>query len=223
MVRQDFHGPMFDVVPHAIFWRPILYFTTVLRQDEDDLDEYKAAFFRIGNRISYDLRCYAGHPNNTTTMYLPFEVDQTEEIDSTIATVVESMAIPQSAIAWKRGDSVNPGVLNRQKTDRLREPEARILALKIASERAGRSASTEEIKDAVSALIPLTETDLRVSPSRGEPLWRQIVGNVISHRNSPNSPFLREHAVRTKNGLTVTAVGIRYLNNLGFSSRPPRA
>lgn len=52
----------FEVAPHAIFWRPLAYFTMQTHKDNDDLDEFEGASFMIGNEISFDLRKYAGQP-----------------------------------------------------------------------------------------------------------------------------------------------------------------
>ena len=56
--------------------------------------------------------------------------------------------------------------------DRLREPEARILALRIAASRPNREADTSFIKDRVPDYIALTELDLQPSNTRGgEAVW----------------------------------------------------
>lgn len=101
--------------------------------------------------------------------------------------------------------------------DRLREPEARILALRIAASRPNREAETDYIKDRVPDYIELTELDLKPSDTRGgEPLWRQIVGNVISHQNQSTSIFTMGYAVRLPDGIRVTDSGVAYLARLGF-------
>lgn len=101
--------------------------------------------------------------------------------------------------------------------DRLREPEARILALRIAASRPNREAETEFIKDCVPDYITLTELDLKPSDTRGgEPVWRQIVGNVVSHQSQSTSIFTKGYAVRLPDGIRVTDAGISYLAKLGF-------
>ena len=101
--------------------------------------------------------------------------------------------------------------------DRLREPEARILALRIAASRPNREASTTYIKDHVSDYIELTPIDLEPSPTRQhEQRWQQIVGNVVSHHDTSTSIFVRGFADRTDDGLRVTDAGVAYLAKLGF-------
>jgi hypothetical protein len=101
--------------------------------------------------------------------------------------------------------------------DRLREPEARILALRIAASRPNRDASTTYIKDHIQDYIELTDTDLKPSPTRiQEERWQQIVGNVISHINTTTSIFNRGFAERTDDGIKVTDLGLKHLAKLGF-------
>jgi hypothetical protein len=207
----------YDVTPQAIFWRALKYFTIVIRNGEDGLDEYRAASFSINNDIRFDLRTYAGHPEFTVTLYLPADVKDKAEISRVIKIVIKEMVIPNSAIAWRRGEPITYGQLKRPQGDRLRETEARILALKIAAQQPNRTATTQFIKREVQKYIELSEIDRRRSPSRGsEALWRQIVGNVVSHQDTPAGPFKKGYATRTPNGLSVTEKGMAYLNSMGF-------
>jgi hypothetical protein len=101
--------------------------------------------------------------------------------------------------------------------DRLREPEARILALRIAASRPRREAETEYIKDRVPDYITLAELDLKPSNTRGgEPKWRQIVGNVVSHQDQSTSIFTKGYAQRMPDGIRVTDAGVAYLAKMGF-------
>ena len=216
-IKVSKYEPDYDVTPQAIFWRILKYFTVSVRIDEDNLDEFEAASFTSGNDIRFDLRTYAGHPKFTVTLYLPSYVKDEEEISRAIRTVIKEMVIPKSAVAWQRGEPFTYGDLRRQRGDRLREPEARILALKIAAQRPNRTASTQFIKREVPKYTELSELDLRRSTTRGnEAMWQQIVGNVISHQETPAGPFKKGYAVRTADGLSVTDKGIAYLNSMGF-------
>lgn len=101
--------------------------------------------------------------------------------------------------------------------DRLREPEARILALRIAASQPNREASTTYIKDHIQDYIALTPNDLKPSPTRPqEQRWQQITGNVISHSNTSTSIFTRGFAERTADGIRVTDLGVKHLAKLGF-------
>ena len=218
MVRAEQFAPDYDVVPQAIFCRPLHYFTTMVRQGEDDLDTFEAASFVIGNFARFDLRTYRGHPNFTVTMYLPFAIELLEEIQRSIRRVISELAVPQHAVAWRRGQTYQFGDLERSKRDRIREPEARVLALKIAAKCMNHTATTEYIKDNVPNYVELSDEDRLPSRSRAnEQRWQQIVGNVISHRETPRGPFEMGYAMRTDDGLAVTAEGLAYLNSIGFS------
>jgi hypothetical protein len=216
-IKVSVYAPDCDVIPHAIFWRALKYFTIIIRSGEDGLDEFKAASFSIGNDIRFDLRTYAGHPEFTVTLYLPADVKDQREISRVIKIVIKQMLIPKNAVAWQRGDQFTYGELKRPKGDRLREPEARMLALKIAAQQPNRTASTKLIKREVPKYTELSDFDLRQSESRSkEALWQQIVGNVISHQDTPAGPFKKGYATRTPNGLSVTEKGMDYLNSIGF-------
>ena len=206
-----------DVVPQAIFWRPLKYFAVSISEGEDGLDVFQVASFVIGNDIRFDLRTYRKHHRFTVTLYLPDELENEAEISRVIEIVIKELVVPKDAVAWQRGEAFEFGQLKRPKTDRLREAEARILALKIASLRPDRTASTKEIKREVPSYIELSPRDLAQSASRpSEKMWQQIVGNVISHKGSPSGPFLNGYARRTRNGLSVTDDGMDYLKSMGF-------
>src|ERR1051325_7398163 len=133
MIRPTPLGLEGDVLPQAIFWRPLLYFATSYREDEDGLDGFRVVTFTIDNGLSFDLRTYNGHPYQTVTVYLPFKMQTEDEIAPAIESVITETALPKLAVAWQRGWEFEFGSFRRQESDRLREPEARILALKIAA------------------------------------------------------------------------------------------
>ena len=100
---------------------------------------------------------------------------------------------------------------------KLREPEARILALQIAAKLPGHEATTTQIKERIPDYRDLTPADLAPSPTRaGERIWQQIVGNVVSHQNTQTSLFVRGLAVRTRNGIRVTEKGLAFLQGKGL-------
>lgn len=217
MLRISHIGLETDVAPQAIFWRPLIYFTTEIRESEDNLDHYKAVTFSIDNKLSFDLRNYRGHPENTVTVYFSLEMQAVDQIVAAVATVAEETSLPKYAVAWRRGWEFEYGALRRQDADRLREPEARILALKIAGLSPKYSASTEHIKREVPRYYPLSDADRQPSPSRkSEARWQQIVGNVISHQKSFSSLFSNGLAIRTFDGISVTPQGLDYLKSIGF-------
>jgi hypothetical protein len=218
-IKQSTFEPDYDVVPHAIFWRPLCYFTMVIRDSEDDLDLYQGASFVIGNEIKFDLRVYRGHPEVTVTLYLPDGIDDERRITETIDIVIRAMFIPLTAVAWRRGGEFQYGHLTRPNQDRLREHEARILVLKIAAQQPRRAASTAFLKKELPKYFQLSSHDMVRSPSRPrEYLWQQVIGNVVSHQKTREGPFVKGLATRTSDGLMVTKKGLAYLNSMGFNA-----
>jgi hypothetical protein len=218
-VRILKYEPDCDVIPQAIIWRSLKYFTVTIRDGEDGLDKFKAASFAIGNDIRFDLRVYRGHPELTVTLYLPEDVSDQKRVTEIIDTVIREMVIPMTAIAWRRGQTFEIGApLERPKGDRLHEGEARVLVLKIAAQQPKRAASTQFLKKEVPKYIELSPLDRAPSKSRvREQVWQQIVGNVISHNKVRTGPFAMGFAVKTADGIAVTPRGMAYLNSIGFS------
>lgn len=205
------------VEPQAIAWRPIIEFSTCLYEGQDALDHYIGASFSYGNSFHFDIRVYREHPQDTCTFYLPIEYKSLSDIRIGIREITSHLALPGYAFAWRRGEPFEYGTLRRQENDRLRESEARILALKIAALSRDRFASTEHIKSQIPKYYPLSPRDLLPSPTRApEPRWEQIVRNVISHRSNPHGPFEKGYAEKISDGIRVTEDGILYLKSIGF-------
>ena len=98
---------------------------------------------------------------------------------------------------------------------RLREPEARILAIRIAATMPNNEITTKRLKELVRDYIVFTPIDLEPSDSRGnECKWQQVVGNIVSHQSTGTSIFTRGYAIRTADGLIVTDAGIEFLETL---------
>jgi len=95
------YEPAYDVIPQAIIWRPLRYFTLTIREGQDDLDHFKGASFAIGNDIQFDLRVYRGHPypEFTVTLFLPEDVSDEKRVTEILNTIIKEMVIPISAVA----------------------------------------------------------------------------------------------------------------------------
>ncbi len=221
-VRILQYEPDTDVIPQAIIWRSLKYCTLVIRAGEDDLDAYKGASFAIGNDIRFDLRVYQGHIHAevTVTLYLPEDVQDEERIVEIVSTVIAEMAIPVSAIAWRRGQEFQFGKLERSPEDRLREREARLLVLKIAASQPERSATVRKLHEEVPNYFDLSLADRKPSVSRtNEEMWQIVIRNsVSSHTGGGQSIFAQGWAEKIPGGLKVTRQGMNYLNSIGFSA-----
>jgi hypothetical protein len=217
MITQRKHhlGP--DVSPQAIFWRPIHYFSNVVMDDEDELDNFKFVSFALDNHV-FDLRVYLQHPNMTVTLYLPIDIVSDESVRSKIHAASMVLNMPDYAIAWQRGDELKFGELRRKGNDRLTEREARLLVLKIAASSDGHRSSTSMIKKAIPEFFELSPLDLKISETRkNEKMWQQIVRNVKAHHAGPSSIFSKGWAEPTPDGIEVTHAGLNYLKSIGFS------
>jgi len=207
-----------DFRPQAIIWRPASYFSPIVKQGVDELDEFNYVSFCIGNFVSFEMRTYAGHPQETSTVYLSFADNEVDEIKDKIDVIMRELCLPNTALAWIRGREFKYGVLKRPAKDRLLEEEARSLVLKIVAKEPARRATTTRIKSRIPVEFNLSPLDLEQSVSRpAERKWHQIVGNVISHRASANSIISRGFASRDGELLTVMPAGLAYLNSIGFS------
>src|SRR5262249_5258343 len=118
MIRLSSFSLDGDVVPQAIFWRPLLYFTTTQCEGEDGLDRFRAVTFTVDNQLTFDLRNYRGHPNQTVTVYLPFEIQDLHLIAAAVELISTETKLPKYAVAWRRGWDFEFGTLERQSTDR---------------------------------------------------------------------------------------------------------
>jgi hypothetical protein len=204
-----------EVIPQAIFWRSLKYFSPQISKAIDDLDEFDYVSFSLDEWINFDLRRYRAHPLFIAILYLPVSVDN--QVHETTDQIMKGMEVPARAVAWRRGQDFKFGKLTRPRGDRLTEKEARLLCLKIASTFPERQASTAEIKEHVPDYYEPSSLDLLPSKTRKrEKMWQQIVGNVISHRESRAGVFAKGFAERTRNGLRVSERGLDYLNKLGF-------
>lgn len=214
------YDPDCEVVPQAIIWRPLRYCTLVVRQGQDDLDKYTGASFAIGNDIRFDLRVYRGHIHAevTVTLYLPEEMQDENQVADAISTVIREMAIPVSAVAWRRGQKFQFGKIERSPEDRLRESEARLLILKIAASQPKRSVTISRLREEVPKYFDLSSIDKQPSPSRkNELLWQIVVRNTMSsHTTGSRTIFTQGWARKIPGGLKVTKSGLDYLNSIGF-------
>jgi hypothetical protein len=215
----------FEVVPHAIIWRPLRYCTLIIRDGEDDLDKFKGASFTIGNEVRFDLRVYQGHIHSevTVTLYLPEDVRDEKRVAEMVSLVVKEMEIPITAIAWKRGQDFRFGKLERSPLDRLKEREARILILKIAASQPRRSVTIQKLREEIPKYFDLSPVDRTQSPSRkNERYWQIVVRNTMSsHTTGSRTIFAQGWATKITNGIKVTRRGMAYLNSIGFVSLSP--
>lgn len=219
ILKRDRYPLEGNLHPIAIFCRPLEYVSAELDTAEDDLDEYQYVTYSIGNRYKFDLRRYRGDERWLFSIYISVEVTDPTEVEYLVSDVSAGLEIPRRALAWRLGIDFEYGKLERPKKDNLTESEARVIALKAAALSKDHCISTERIKELTPTFYELTSEDLKPSKTRPrEAVWRQRVGNVVSHQNSNSSIFRKGYAERTSNGICLTNHGLTYLKSIGFIS-----
>jgi hypothetical protein len=100
---------------------------------------------------------------------------------------------------------------------RSSEDAMRIAALQVAASKQDGKATTTELKKRVGQYLILTQGDLAPSKTRPtEALYQQIVGNIVSHRESKKNIFAKGWAIYTGDGIQITDTGRQYLSSLGL-------
>jgi hypothetical protein len=105
--------------------------------------------------------------------------------------------------------------MSKSKPNRTSEAEISIAALCVARDRPDGRVSTSHLKKMIPEHIKLTDDDWQESPTRkGEALWQQIVGNIISHREVEGNIIAEGYAVYTGKGIEITDAGRALLKKL---------
>lgn len=93
----------------------------------------------------------------------------------------------------------------------------RIAALRLAASKPGGIATTTALKEEIHNYVDLTPEDLKKSSTRPtEPMYHQIVGNIISHHTSQSNIFQRGLAIYTGDGIQITDRGREFLRRMGY-------
>lgn len=105
----------------------------------------------------------------------------------------------------------------KRKDDRTSEPEIAIAALRIAADAPDGEATTSELKKFIPDYINLALGDLSQSSTRANELvFHQIVGNIVSHRNSSGNIICEGYAEYTGSGIKITQAGRAHLKRMGY-------
>ena len=102
---------------------------------------------------------------------------------------------------------------------RTSESEMRVAALQVAASKPNGKATTTELKNEVGRFVTLTTEDRILSETRpSEAMYQQIVGNIVSHRESKTNIFARGWATYTGDGIQITDAGRQHLRMLGLKT-----
>jgi len=100
-----------DLVPQAILNKPVSFFADHWNihflQQSENLDVCQTAALRLNNETVFALKHYRGYPEDTTTIYLPREVSNVNEITSLIGAIVHALDLSGAVIRWQRADDPN--------------------------------------------------------------------------------------------------------------------
>ncbi len=100
-----------EFVPQALIAEPldelVKRFGSEIEKGSDDFDTYVGAGGLLDERVPFALMHYGGHPKGTSTIYLPFEYNDVENIMKIIYLIVSELKIPDAYIKWQRKDGVN--------------------------------------------------------------------------------------------------------------------
>jgi hypothetical protein len=128
-------------------------------------------------------------------------------------------AVERTDSASETRSSPKPQKLSIAKTkqNRTSEREMRIGALQVAASKPNGRATTTQLKDEMHKYVDLTREDQIVSRTRpNEPMYHQIIGNIVSHQGSGTNIFARGLAIYTGDGIQITDAGHEFLRRRGL-------
>lgn len=101
------------------------------------------------------------------------------------------------------------------KSGRTSEQEYSIAVLRYLAKLPSGEASVTTIKREMPKLLNLTPGDLAPSGTRSEEMYKQIVGNIVSHRKTSSENFVNRGLLSHRpRYLSITDAGRRFLSKL---------
>jgi hypothetical protein len=97
-----------EFVPQAIIAEAVSDFARRFGSDveagKDDFDEYEGVAAWLDD-LPFTVMHYRGHPKNTSTIYLPFDIHDVKEITDMICRIALELKLPPNLIKWQRKDT----------------------------------------------------------------------------------------------------------------------
>jgi hypothetical protein len=93
-----------ELIPQAVVKKPIDAFASLgadVCSGADDLDEYRGLGFYFGD-TPFAIMHYRGHPADTSTIYLPFDVRDAELIGRLLRMIFSHFKLRDRDIDWQR-------------------------------------------------------------------------------------------------------------------------
>jgi hypothetical protein len=99
-----------DFIPQAILRKDINQVAKALdvtiEKGWDNLDTFEGVTFESAYEgVLVAIRHYAGHPDGTTTVYLPSEINDVGFITKIVAYIVEKLHFVADDVYWQRKDN----------------------------------------------------------------------------------------------------------------------
>ena len=99
----------FEFVPQAIIAAPVYELTKrfggEIEKGQDDLDSYEGSGASIYG-TPFTIMHYSGHPDFTSTIYLPFEIQKVNEITRIIVQITKELGVAD-IVKWQRKDELS--------------------------------------------------------------------------------------------------------------------
>ena len=99
-----------EFVPQAVLAVDVSHFSnwsnSKLVSDHDDFDEFTGSAFWLDNFMPFTVMHYKGHPPNTSTIYLPFDIKDLDQITDIVYRIASEFKVVDK-ILWQRKDKPN--------------------------------------------------------------------------------------------------------------------
>jgi hypothetical protein len=98
----------YDFVPQAIIAETVHELAKRCGCDvengQDDLDAYQGAAAWLDG-FPFALMHYRGHPTDTSTIYLPFDIGDVDTITDIVSRIVSELKVSPKSVTWQRKDN----------------------------------------------------------------------------------------------------------------------
>jgi hypothetical protein len=98
----------YEFVPQAIIAETVhelaKRFGSDVENGHDDLDEYQGAAAWL-DEFPFAVMHYRGHPTNTSTIYLPFDIGDVDKITDIVSRIASELKLSSKSITWQRKDN----------------------------------------------------------------------------------------------------------------------
>lgn len=101
-----------DFLPHAILGlsvhEAIRTSKAAVESGSDKFDAFdEGVALLLDERVPFVLMHYSGHPDGTSTVYLPPSIQDLDTITQTVADIVSGLRLDEGALRWQRADDPN--------------------------------------------------------------------------------------------------------------------